>query len=184
MAAIGRIEAATGIAIIGEVPTLIARTAAGVRQSNDRFWSHLSHRQPGGEHLVLQFAGALGAKGLPEQGPDLARLGVQQLGQHLGGIAVPGQGGVPGRRSAWTARSPRSPRPRASRWPGILSQAPASDAARFAAASAAAPPACPRLRGRGCRPPAPLRSRRSSGSTSMYSRWLPVTPSSENTVVR
>ena len=50
-----------------------------------------SDRQAGGEHLILQFADTVWLQGLAEQRPDLTRLGPEQLGQHLGGIAVAGQ---------------------------------------------------------------------------------------------
>src|SRR3954447_4789989 len=82
------IKAATGIAIIGVVPTLIAtegglgRTWGG--QTNDRFaglWG--SERQAGGEHLLLQFAGAIDLQCLLEQRLYLTGFRAQHLGQHL-----------------------------------------------------------------------------------------------------
>ena len=51
-----------------------------------------SHRQTGGKHLLLQFAGAVGFEGLLEQGLYLTGFGAQHFGQHPCRIAVAGQG--------------------------------------------------------------------------------------------
>ena len=63
-------KAATGIAIIEVLPTLIARQGGRVPAMVGQETTGSeppSHGRPGREHLLLQLAGAFGAKDLPEQ---------------------------------------------------------------------------------------------------------------------
>jgi hypothetical protein len=50
-----------------------------------------SERQSGGEHLLLQFAGAVDLQCLLEQRLYLTGFRTQHLGQHLRRVAMPGQ---------------------------------------------------------------------------------------------